>query len=61
LNGNNNQVGDPQFVGGTNFHLGSGSPAIDMADPASTNMIDFDGDVRPNGPASDIGADEYVP
>lgn len=51
---------DPMFVNadGNNFHLGPTSPARDKADPASTVTIDFDGDVRPQGAAPDIGADE---
>ena len=60
LAGNHNVSGFAIFVGINNFHLAAGSPAIDMADPAATILIDFDGDMRPNGTASDIGADEYL-
>jgi hypothetical protein len=39
------------------YHIGSGSVAIDGV-TASTVDHDYDGDVRPNGSASDYGADE---
>jgi hypothetical protein len=60
ISGATNLSADPMFVNfeGNNFHLGPSSPARDKADPASTVTIDFDGDVRPQGPAPDIGADE---
>jgi len=41
------------------YHLLPGSPMIDMANQPIA--IDFDGDFRPNGGASDVGADEYTP
>jgi hypothetical protein len=40
------------------YHLKSGSPGIDAADPAATVNIDIDGDARPAGGRSDMGADE---
>jgi hypothetical protein len=60
--GANNQLGvDPMFkdFAGADYHLATGSPAIDAADPAATNSVDFDGVARPQGPRSDIGAFEY--
>lgn len=52
---------DPMFANATqnDFHLMSTSPCKDAADPAATLNVDFDGDARPQGPHSDIGADEY--
>lgn len=42
-----------------NYHLTSGSSAIDQATTPASVAVDFDGDARPQGPASDQGADEY--
>lgn len=44
----------------TTFHLSPPSGLIDQV-PSSDLPIDFDGDPRPSGSASDIGADEYRP
>jgi hypothetical protein len=48
-------------VSSLNHHLLAGSPAIDRAVPGlhtPTTSVDYDGDARPVGGASDIGADE---
>ena len=51
---------DPQFVDPAmgDFHLKSGSPCQNAADPAATVTVDIDGDTRPQGGRSDMGADE---
>jgi parallel beta-helix repeat protein len=57
---------DPRFVGGGNYHLRPGSPAIDAASFDGMPPDDIDGDPRPldgNGdgdPLPDMGADELV-
>jgi parallel beta-helix repeat protein len=53
---------DPLLVDHANgdFHLAPGSPCIDAGDPLNYPPTDFEGDLRPSGPAPDIGADEYV-
>ena len=52
--------GDPDFVDPANrdFHIGPGSAAIGQAWPLSWVQQDIDGDPRPIGAGSDIGADE---
>jgi hypothetical protein len=40
------------------YKLTTGSAAVDMATTASTVMVDFEGDSRPQGAQDDIGADE---
>ena len=52
---------DPLFVdaAGGDFHLAAGSPCIDAGDPTHFAATDFEGDVRPQGAAPDIGADEF--
>lgn len=54
---------DPLFVDpvtARNFHLQSGSPAKDAGVAISTLATDLDGVTRPQGPAYDIGAYEFV-
>ena len=48
----------PQLT--TDGHLQAGSPAVDAGVCAGAPSDDFDGDQRPQGPACDIGADEFV-
>jgi hypothetical protein len=64
IGGSNNLLGmNPVLLDPPNgdVHLKLGSPAIDAADPASSNTIDFDGIARPQGARRDIGAYELVP
>jgi hypothetical protein len=61
--GTGNINADPLFVNATqnDFHLLAGSPAKHAADPAATLAVDFDGDARPPGARSAMGADEVNP
>lgn len=61
--GTGNTGADAMFVDPTkgNFHIRATSPARDAADPAATLAIDFDGNARPQGTRSDMGADEVTP
>lgn len=61
--GTGNINSDPLFVApnSDNYHLMSASPAKNAADPMATINIDLDGDPRPQGGRSDIGADELAP
>jgi hypothetical protein len=54
---------DPQLknVGAGDYHLTVASPALDLGNPASTNKVDFDGTVRPQGAGPDSGAFEFKP
>jgi hypothetical protein len=54
--GVDNVTGSPTFA--SVGHLASGSLGINAADPDASLAIDFDGDARPAGGRSDIGADE---
>jgi len=63
VSGTGNINVDPQFVDAAsrNVHLMTASPAKDVADSAATLAVDIDGDLRPQGTARDMGADEVVP
>lgn len=57
-------VGDPKFVNfaARDFHLSSGSPAIDAATAGSRSTDhDLEGAPRPQGSSSDLGAYEFRP
>jgi len=58
----NNLATDPQFLSSStnDFHLQSTSPAINVGVTLSEVTTDFDGVLRPQGSAYDIGAYEYV-
>jgi hypothetical protein len=53
---------NPLFVNpaGANFHLQSGSPAINSGTSLNAPTTDFDGNSRPQGAGYDIGAYEYT-
>ena len=55
-------TGDPLFVDATvgNLHVQTGSAAINAATSLPAITVDIDGDLRPNGVAQDIGADEMA-
>lgn len=49
---------DPLFAAAGDFHIQATSPARGCADPASAIAVDRDNQPRPQGGASDCGADE---
>jgi hypothetical protein len=59
--GSSSVTGSPQFVNpsGGDFHIQSGSPAIDKGTSTDAPAVDFDGNSRPKGAGYDIGAFEY--
>jgi hypothetical protein len=60
--GTGNVTMDPLFVAPAtrDYHIQAGSPAAGLADPASQQTHDYDGEPRPNpaGSMADSGADE---
>jgi hypothetical protein len=58
----NNLTTDPLFVNatGSDFHLKSGSAAVDKGITLSEVSDDHEGTPRPAGASYDIGADEYT-
>jgi hypothetical protein len=58
----NNLFGDPKFVDPSagDYHIAAGSAAVDRGYSLDVAQ-DMDGDMRPVGTASDIGADETEP
>ena len=63
INISNSLIGtgtDPKFVGSGDYHLQSGSPAIDTGTSTGAPGNDLDGVFRPQGIGVDIGAFEYM-
>ncbi|MEW6607183.1 MAG: choice-of-anchor Q domain-containing protein [bacterium] len=58
--GEGNIDADPLFVGAGDYHLTPDSPCIDTGTSTGAPPDDIDGDIRPQGPAYDMGSDEYV-
>ena len=60
LNTSNSLIGtDPLFFGPGDYHLQSGSPAIDAGTNTGAPSYDLDGVPRPQGASVDIGAFEF--
>ncbi|HEV7366070.1 MAG TPA: right-handed parallel beta-helix repeat-containing protein [Gemmatimonadales bacterium] len=57
--GKNWEKTDPRIAGGTDFHLRSDSPAIDVGLPNPQVTHDADGVTRPRGAGYDLGAYEH--
>lgn len=51
---------NPMFVSATDYHLQTGSPAIDAGTAIAGDTISYDGTTRPQGAAYDMGAYEYA-
>jgi hypothetical protein len=62
VSGTGNLMTAPTFVdaASNDFHLQSGSVGKDVADPAATELLDIDGEARPQGARRDMGADEVA-
>ena len=58
---NSKQLDPLYFSTTSDLHIQASSPNIDMATPIAGIADDIDGQVRPNGPTPDIGADEFYP
>ena len=54
----NNVTADPRFVGASDYHLQSNSPAKDTATSTYTQPVDYEGTLRPQRSGPDIGAYE---
>ncbi len=54
---------DPRFINPEKFdlHLSPSSPCIDTGQPLAGPGVDFEGDPRPIGNGTDMGADEFDP
>lgn len=63
ISGSGNLAADPLVINlaQEEDHLTALSPCRDAADAASSVTLDYEGDMRPQGGRSDIGADEYHP
>jgi uncharacterized membrane protein len=57
--GTGNIFVDPLFID-DQYRLGRGSPALDVADPATTLAVDFEDDFRPADAGYDMGYDELA-
>jgi hypothetical protein len=58
----NSKQADPLYFSPTSdLHIQSTSPNVDMATPIMGITDDIDSQIRPNGAAPDIGADEFYP
>ena len=57
--GSNAVIGSPEFVGNGDYHITLGSAALDAGINAGV-ATDIDGEARPFGLATDIGADEWA-
>ena len=57
--GTGNITADPLFID-SQYRLGRGSPALDIANPNTTLLVDFENDARPADQGYDMGYDELA-